>query len=338
MVSMLKSKGVDPSKPEVFARQSYLALLEPKYKKVMIIQHRLMSYLRERLASYGFIELLPPMISTASDPGLRGASKLTTELYGYRYELTCSTIMFKQIAASSLTKIFFMARNVREEPPENLYTGRHLAEFTQLDVEWGEAYMEDVMRLVEDIVYYAWIKTIEESYNILKEFRKEFPSMRPPFRKITYDEALSLAKELGYKVTDGKELSQEAEEALSREFKEPFWIINFPTSSRGFYYLETFDGSGKNRDFNLILPEGFGELVDGGEREYRYGQIKERIKALGEDLSKYEWFMEALKDGIVKPSAGFGLGIERFTRFVLGLKYIWEAVPFPKPPGIAPTP
>ncbi|MCD6323560.1 MAG: aspartate--ammonia ligase [Desulfurococcales archaeon] len=330
--------SLNPSDPERFARASWRALKLPKYQKVVAVQHALLKYFREFLDSEGFTELLPPMISTASDPGLRGASKLRTKLYGVEYELTSSTIMFKQVAATSLGKIYFVARNVREEPPEHIVTGRHLVEFTQLDIEWAGATMEDVMDLAERMIEYACRRIVRNYGQIVKEFRRGgFSCWDLPLRRVPYTEALEIARSLGTYVEEGKELSQEAEEAVSLAIGRPFWVTHYPAGSRSFYYLPDASDPSRNKDFNLILPQGYGEVIDGGEREYRYERIVERLKALGEDLTKYRWFLEAVKEGIA-PSAGFGLGIERFTRYLLGLKYVWEAVPFPKPPGVTHTP
>ena len=333
-----KESVPDPSVPPEFARRSWLVMRLPKYRKVLMIQHAITKYFREFLDKEGFVELLPPIISPASDPGLRGATKLITKLYGAPYELTSSTIMFKQVSATALGKIYFMARNVREEPPENIYTGRHLVEFTQLDIEWAGASMEDVMELAEEMVHYVCRKLTNNYGHILKEFRKgRIDCWRPPYERMRYEEALELARRMNADVNDGSELSQKAEEAISLAVGKPFWITNYPANSRGFYYLRDRENPEYNRDFNLILPEGYGEVVDGGEREYRPEEVSRRINELGESENKYSWFLEALQEGVA-PSAGFGLGIERFTRYVLGLKYIWEAVPFPKPPGITNTP
>jgi len=336
--STAKDSVPDPSVPSDFARRSWLVMRLPKYRKVLMIQHAIMRYFREFLDKEGFVELLPPVISPASDPGLRGAAKLITKLYGVPYELTSSTIMFKQVSATALGKIYFMARNVREEPPENIYTGRHLIEFTQLDVEWAGASMEDVMELAEDMIHYVCRKLTNNYGHILKEFRKgRIDCWKPPYERMRYEEALELARRMNAVVREGSELSQEAEEAISLAVGKPFWITNYPANSRGFYYLRDPKNPEYNRDFNLILPEGYGEVVDGGEREYRPEEVLKRIRELRESEDKYSWFLEALKEGIA-PSAGFGLGIERFTRYVLGLRYVWEAVPFPKPPGITSTP
>jgi len=323
--------------PQLFGKYSYLVIRCPKYMKVLRIQQWLLYGIREFLISRGFIELLPPMISSCSDPGLRGAKKLRTKLYGEEYELMSSLIMFKQAAASALGKIFFVGRNVREEPVENLHTGRHLCEFTQIDVEWAFASIYDVMRLCEELMVYSMKFVMSKCKEELQELNPELRVPKIPFKMFTYDEVVEMLRKRGEKVVYGKELPQESETKLAEYFDEPIWIIKYPTESRGFYYIRDPEDPTKNLDFNLILPKGYGEVIDGGEREYRYDKIVERIKMMGEDPRHYGWFLELAKIGIA-PSCGFGIGLERLTRYVAGLKYIWEAVPFPKIPGVAPTP
>lgn len=333
----LKNFDVDASKPDVFARYSWLWLRTPKYSKIIRFQHILLKSLRRILDSEGFVELLPPVLNLASDPGLRGAKKVAVSVYGSTYELCSSTIMYKQLAATALGKMYFVARNVREEPVENVKTGRHLIEFTQLDLEWAGASMNEIMSLGEKLVYESCLEVSERAGDIIEEFNPRLKCFKPPYEKITFSEALNIVREAGMRVSDSRELPQEAEELLSVKVGKPIWLIKFPTSGRGFYYMPDEIEPDKNQDFNLIMPEGYGELIDGGVREFRYERIMQRLKELGEDLSKYSWFLEAARFGIA-PTAGFGLGVERYTRYLLNLKYIWEAVPFPKPPGVVNAP
>ncbi|MQL46423.1 amino acid--tRNA ligase-related protein, partial [Escherichia coli] len=125
-------------------------------------QHTLLKILREILDSEGFVELIPPVLNLASDPGLRGARKIPVSVYGSTYELSSSTIMYKQLAATALGKMYFVARNIREEPGENVKTGRHLIEFTQLDIEWAGASMNEVMSLGEKLVYESCLEITEK--------------------------------------------------------------------------------------------------------------------------------------------------------------------------------
>ena len=333
----LDPEDPSPAKVDAFTRYSYLVIRSPKYMKVLKAQQEILKYIREFLYGKGFTELLSPMISPCSDPGLRGAKKLKTTFYGETYELMSSVIMFKQASVAALERVFFVARNVREEPPENVKTGRHLCEFTQIDVEWAFASMWDAMKLGEELVKYVIERFSDEHGSLLKEFGRELEAPKAPFKVLSYDEAVRELEKVGIKTPKGKELTFGGEAKLPELYGSPVWIIMYPKESRGFYYIEDEEKKGYNRDFNLVLPEGCGEVIDGGEREYRYEKIVERIKLMGEDPKNYSWFLELAKIGI-PPSSGFGLGLERFTRYILGLKYVWEASLFPKVPGIAFSP
>ncbi len=316
------------------------ALRHPRYSSIIRLQSIILNVIRDILLREGFIELISPMISIVSDPGLRGARKLKTLYYGEEYELTSSIIMYKQSSVAVFDKIFYVARNIREEPPENITTGRHLSEFTQIDIEWALASIDDVMRLAE--------KILEETSRIIAEkhmellysigYRREPVVFKPPFKRIPYDEAIETARKLGYSVEWGKELSHEAETGIAQYYGEPVWIVGFPKTSRGFYYLPDPRDEKYNLDFNLILPEGYGEVIDGGTREYRYRELVRRIKMLGEPLEKYQWFLQLAENGGIPPSSGWGLGLERLTRYMAGAPHIAYAAHHPKLPGITGTP
>ena len=92
------------------------------------------------------------------------------------------------------------------------------------------------------------------------------------------------------------------------------------------------------RDFDMLYPEGFGEAISGAEREFEPEKVIERIREGGEDPAKYGWFLEMLREEYPVQTAGFGIGIERLTRFICGLRALWEARPYPKLAGIGPTP
>jgi len=88
----------------------------------------------------------------------------------------------------------------------------------------------------------------------------------------------------------------------------------------------------------MLYPEGFGEAISGGEREYEPVKVIARIRESGEDPNKYRWLLEMLKDFYPLKTAGFGIGVERLTRFICGLRAVWEARPYPKVAGIGPAP
>lgn len=130
-----------------------------------------------------------------------------------------------------------------------------------------------------------------------------------------------------------EEIPWDAEVALSAMHEQPFFVYDYPLVSRGFYDREDPSRPGILRDFDMLYPEGFGEAISGGEREHTHEGVLKRMKLSGVDPEEYGWYMEMLKEGFPH-LVGFGIGVERLTRWICGLKTIWAAVPFPKVPGI----
>ena len=254
-----------------------------------------------------------------TDPLNHPTNPCDVECYGKNYHLTQSMIFHKQIALKTLDKIFVFSPNIRIEPIERSNTGRHLFEFTQLDLEVKNAKREDVMKLCEKLIVHL-IK------NIKKECKKELEVLgrdpkvpKRPFKIISYDEAY-------------RKYGKDFETVISKKYKEPVWITDLPVMHREFYDKEHKDKPGYLADMDLIYPEGYGEALSGGEREYKYEQIKRRLKIKKKKYSDFKTYLEIAKRGLPK-SAGFGIGLERLTRYICGLKKIEEASLFPKIPG-----
>ncbi|MEM0084829.1 MAG: asparagine synthetase A [Candidatus Methanomethylicia archaeon] len=311
----------------------HLMIKEPKFKHILRIQDEILSSIRNFLRNEGFIEILAPIIGPCTDPGIRGAKQLTIDYYGSKFKVMSSMILYKQMAIRCYPKIFSLSPNIRIEPPETIHTKRHLTEFRQIDIESAHATCEDMIRLAERLIQYVINCVLENCHNELKSLNRNIEPPKIPFKRYTYDEAINLLKSMGYNIKYGDEIPWDAEEAISLLNEHPFWIVNYPITARGFYYLECDEKLGVLKDFDLLYPEGYGEAISGGEREYRYDRVIERMIKSGENPSNYEWYLELLKDG-VPPSAGFGIGIERLTRYICGLEAIWDAVPFPKIAGI----
>jgi asparaginyl-tRNA synthetase len=167
----------------------------------------------------------------------------------------------------------------------------------------------------------------------LEALSRELKNPKPPFKKVTHHDAIALLTKKGFELNQGEEIPWHAESALSKSFGDFFWIIDYPKSARGFYDREDEDRPGILRDFDLFYPEGYGEAISGGEREYKYDKVAGRMISTGEVPEAYKWYLQMLKEGTT-PSAGFGIGVERLTRYICGKEFIWDSVPFPKVPGI----
>jgi len=314
-------------------KRRYLTIKKPETIRILKIQDEIVSQIRAFLRKEGFIEILAPIIGPATDPGIRGAKQASIDYYGANFKVMSSMILYKQMIIASLPKVFALSPNIRLEPKETIKTRRHLTEFRQIDLEVANATYKDLIGLGERMFCHV-IRKIKQKYGReLKEEKRRLKVPKRPFRKYTYKEALEILKNFGIHVKYGSEIPWDGEELLSKIHKEPFWITDYPVTARVFYYLEHENNPGTLKDFDLIYSEGFGEAISGGEREYRYEKVVERIVKSGEKVADYEWYLEMLKNGI-PPSAGFGIGVERLTRFVCGLENIWDAVPFPKVAGV----
>ena len=314
-------------------RSSYRTVRDARTQRVLRIQASLGTAIREYLNGQGFVELLPPIIGPATDPGIRGAKQATIDFYGREYKVMSSAILYKQMMAASLGKVYFFSPNVRLEPLETASTRRHLVEFVQVDVEEAGATYRDAMARAEGLLAYVHDYAKTRLADQLAAFPRHLNGAHAPFRRLGYEEALEILAEHGRGIEHGIELPWAHEEFLSSLFQEPFFIYDYPRSSRGFYDREDPDRPGILRDFDLLYPEGYGEAVSGAEREHEYDKVLARLKETGEDPSKYGWYLDMLKEGI-PVSSGFGIGIERLTRYICGLRAVWEARPYPKVAGV----
>lgn len=271
------------------------------------------------LRQQGFIELNPVIVSLLTDPLHHKTMDGTIHYLDQRLFLTRSMIFHKQICLLGLEKIFIFSPNVRLEPPEYAQTKKHLIEFTQIDIEVKNANRDEVIELAEELFIYVLEHINSECSSELSTLERTLSIPKRPFKRIEYLEAYN-------------EFGSAFEMSLSQKAKEPFWIVDFPTKAREFYDREYEDRPSILCDMDMIYPEGYGEALSGGEREYQYEKILERTKNYGKNLDDFWWYLELAKKGLPR-CAGFGIGVERLTRYICGLSHIGEATLFLKIPG-----
>ena len=286
---------------------------------VLRITSEVLGAAREFLAREGFVELLPVITAPVTDPLRHNTDRAVIEAYGGQWHLTRSMIFHKQAAVRACERIFSFSPNIRLEPSESGRTGRHLFEFVQLDLEVRGATREEVMSLGERLFTYVTERVRSGCCRELSRLGRELPSFQPPFPRITYREAQARYGE-GF------------EEALSREAETPVWVIDFPIEVREFYDREDPQRPGILLDMDLVYPEGYGEALSGGEREHEPSRILTRLRTQGLSPDDYRSLLSLAEEGL-PPSAGFGIGIERWVRFLAGLPHVRETRLFPRVPG-----
>ena len=293
-----------------------LQIVTRKIEPVMEVQTKIVDYMTRYMVGKGFKWLLPVMLSSITDPlwpdpaAEEALKPPEVEVYGSKLRLTHSMILHKQMAiAMGLDRIFILSPNIRLEGRE-ADDGRHAYEFTQLDFEIAGASMDDVMELIEGLV--SGLFREARSW----ELEREVPQVKPPFKRFTLGE---IEEEFG------------SEEEASRLMSEPFWITDI---EREFYDREDPERPGHFRNYDLYLPEGYGEVSSGGEREWEYEVIVRKMRKAGISLDAFRPYLEVAKAGLLRPSAGAGIGVERLVRYMVGARHIAEVQPFPRVPGI----
>ncbi|MFD5092807.1 asparagine synthetase A [Amycolatopsis thailandensis] len=313
-------------------------LMSPVTQAALRIQNSITAGTREYLGMNGFVELQPPLIGPVTDPGCRGAKQVDVDYYGHKYKMMTSVILYKQASLLAFDKIFYVAPNVRLEPLETSTTGRHLVEFTQIDVEVARASREDVLDLAQGLLRHVVTYTLRESKADLATLGRDQAAftalLDEDFERMTHREAVSRLQGLLHGQSADAEIDWQGERIISEQTNRPFFIVDYPKGSRGFTDGESSTEPGVLRNFDLIAAEGFGELCSGGERTHEYRRLIERMRETGENPAKYAWYLDLAREGL-PPSAGFGMGLERVTRYIAGLDAIWQANAYPKLPGIA---
>lgn len=290
--------------------------LAPKMEVQTAIIREMANYYVEN----GFKWMLPVMLSFVTDPlwpepAAKHLAPPQVEIYGKKMKLMHSMILHKQLSiAMGLDRIFILSPNVRIEG-EDKNDGMHAYEFTQLDFEISRGTRGDAMGIIEGVVSKA-INSIREG-EALKQFKRELPRLSGGFKSYKMSE---VAERYG------------SDLALSKLSDMPFWITDI---SREFYDREDDSNPGHYRNYDLILPEGYGEVSSGGEREYRYSSIIGKLKSGGLSEASFEPYLQAAKNGLLVPSAGAGIGIERLVRYAVGAKSVGDVQPFPRVPGVA---
>ncbi|MBN1858175.1 asparagine synthetase [Candidatus Bipolaricaulota bacterium] len=286
---------------------------------VLTIKDRIIQASGAYLRRNGFTEILPVLLSPITDPLHHETYGGAVDYYGTPYQLTRSMILHKQLALRTLPKIFCFSPNVRMEPAERAVHGRYLAEFVQLDLEVRDASRDDVIAVGEELLVCVIEQVLTHCRCELELLGREIRVPSTPLARIPYNEA---EREFGVPFDD----------ALSATLASPAWVVDFPRTVREFYDREDPTKADTLLDMDLMYPEGFGEALSGGEREHTLPRILRRMEQDAIAPERFRAYLDEVERGI-PASAGFGIGVERLTRFVAGLDRVEDARLFAKTPG-----
>lgn len=327
IIGLAEPFPITKDQSEEFRRDvRHLWLRSQKMNSIMRVRSEVLNSVNEFFRKKKFIEVSPPMfISSAVEGGatLFGVKYFDRDLY-----LTQSAQLHLEVLISSLEKVYCIAPSFRAEKSRTI---RHLAEYWHIEAEQAFATMEDIMLLEEDLVSHVCRIIAQQCKNELETLDvdpERLAEVKPPFARITYDEAIERLHKIGSKIRWGEDFGFEEEKALAKEFKKPLFVYAYPKETKAFY-CKTYEENPKLvMSVDLIVPN-IGELATGGSRIDNKEELIMRLREFGLKMEDYEWYLDQRRYGTT-PHAGFGMGVERLLAWMLNLETVMDTIPFPR--------
>jgi asparaginyl-tRNA synthetase len=287
------------------------------FEDVFQIQTQALAAMHEFLLQEGLIQLMPVIVSPITDPLSHPVYEASIEYFSQKLQLTRSMILHKQIAISTLDVkgIYIVSPNVRLE--KEIQSDKHLLEFSQLDIEIKGESAEMFRSFMEDLMIHIFTRVKDNCVEELARLDSGIKIPRKPFHVYS---SWNLRNKFG----------PQYDTKISHLEEDLFWITDF---EREFYDKEDENQKGHYVNYDLFYPEGFGEALSGGERDYKYEILVRKLKERGQSSDEFHPYLKLAKAGILGPSVGAGLGIERLIRFLTKRSHIKEITLFPKIPG-----
>ncbi len=305
----------------------HLWLRSQKMTAIMKARHHIVNYLREFFDNEQFYEVAPPIITRSGCEG--GSTLFEMDYFGDKAYLTQSSQMYAEVFIFSLGKVYVFAPSFRAEKSRTI---RHLAEYWHLEPEMAYYDHGMNMALQEKMVDYVVQKMVKEHPDLLKACGRDpldLEKVKGTFDKVEYKDAVDMVNELGGKMEYGEDFGADEEALLTKELEKPMFIHKYPRDIKAFYMEEDPKNPELVLNNDLLAPKGHGEIIGGSERIWEYDKLLERMKEHKLDLKDYQWYLDLRKYGSV-PHSGFGLGIERFVKWILDLHHIRDTIPFPR--------
>jgi asparaginyl-tRNA synthetase len=314
--------------PEYLLDRRHLWIRSPRQQAILRIRHEVINAVRDFFNSRGFILADTPIFTPAACEG-------TTTLFPVQYfedetaYLTQSGQLYNEANAMALGRVYCFGPTFRAEKSK---TRRHLTEFWMVEPEVAYATLDDVMDLAEGLVVSVVGRVLERRGPELKALERDVTKLeqvKPPFPRISYDEASKILIEKGLPFEWGGDFGAPDETALSEQYDRPILVHRYPSAVKAFYMKPDPQRPELALCVDMLAPEGYGEIIGGGQRLDDYDLLLQRIKEHELPQEAFEWYLDLRRYGSV-PHGGFGMGIERVVSWICGLDHLREAIPYPR--------
>src|SRR6476661_1030556 len=318
-----KEHGVD-----YLLDRRHLWIRSERQQAILRIRHEIINAVRDFFNNRGFILADTPIFTPAACEG-------TTTLFPAQYfedqtaYLTQSGQLYNEANAMALGRVYCFGPTFRAEKSK---TRRHLTEFWMVEPEMAYADLNDVMALAEDLVVSVVGRVLDKRRRELTAIERDvskLEAVQKPFPRITYDEAAGLLKQKGLPFEWGGDFGAPDETAISETFDRPVCVHRYPSAVKAFYMKPDPARPEVALCVDVLAPEGYGEIIGGGQRIDDYDLLLARIEEHGLPKEAFEWYLDLRRFGSV-PHGGFGMGIERVVTWICGIDHFREAIPYPR--------
>ncbi|MAS77255.1 MAG: asparagine--tRNA ligase [Candidatus Marinimicrobia bacterium] len=305
----------------------HLWIRSKRQHAILKIRHQVIKASRDFLDNNGFT-LVDTPIFTAN--ACEGTSNLfNVEYFDRSAYLTQSGQLYSEASAASFGKVYCFGPTFRAEKSK---TRRHLTEFWMVEPEMAYFDLNDNMDLAEEFVeniVQSCLKNCKNELKILERDTQYLEKVKAPFPRITYDEAAKILSEQGIDFSYGSDFGGTDETIISEQYDRPVMVHRWPADIKAFYMKRDIEDNKLALGVDMLAPEGYGEIIGGGQREDDLNILENRIEKHGLNKEDFKWYLDLRKYGSV-PHSGFGLGIERTVAWITGIKHIRETIPFPR--------
>ena len=305
----------------------HLWLRSSRQHAILRVRSEIVKACRAYYDDNGFVLVDAPIFTPSSCEG--SSTLFETDYFDERAYLTQSGQLYMEAAAMAFGKVYCFGPTFRAEKSK---TRRHLTEFWMVEPEVAYMDLAGDMDLAEDFLCYVVQQVLEMCRSELEYLQRDLAALervQKPFPRISYSDAHDMLKAAGCNHTWGDDFGAEDETVLGEAHDRPVIVHRYPAACKAFYMKADEKNSELALCMDVLAPEGYGEIVGGGQREDDLEVLRRKIAHHGLDAAPLQWYLDLRRYGSV-PHAGFGLGIERTVAWICGLPHVRETIPFPR--------
>lgn len=329
VVQIAESFPIQPKEHGVgfLMEHRHLWLRSSRQHAILRIRHEIIRACRNFFDERGFVLVDAPIFTPNACEGT--TTLFQTDYFDEKAYLTQSGQLYSEATAAAFGKVYCFGPTFRAEKSK---TRRHLMEFWMVEPEVAFAELSDMMDLAEEFLSFIVrrvLDTRKADLAVLERDTSKLERVVAPFPRILYEEAVSLLQKKGNSIQIGDDFGGDEETLLSNEFDRPAIVHRYPSAIKAFYMQNDPVRPDLALCMDVLAPEGYGEIIGGGQRIHEYDKLMARIREHKLPEEAFRWYLDLRRYGSV-PHAGFGMGIERVVAWICGLEHVRETIPFPR--------